>query len=47
LKVQVMEQEEEVRPVVEHRKPIQQKEVKKVKKPTMTKEDIIKKLMSL
>lgn len=47
LKVQVMEQEEEVRPVVEHRKPIRQKEVKKLKRPAMTKEDIIKKLMSL
>jgi hypothetical protein len=44
LRVQVVEQEEEVRPVVEHKRPIQ---VKKVKKPVMTKEDIIKKLMSL
>jgi hypothetical protein len=43
LRVQVIEQEEEVKPVVEHKKPIQVKEVKK----QLTKEDLLKKLMSL
>ena len=43
LRVQVIEQEEEVKPVVEHKKTIQVKEVKK----QLTKEDLLKKLMSL